>query len=319
MAEVAARTAIVRLSNWIGDVVLTLPALQLLQHHGWRLELVGKGWARSLLSGTGWSVQAYPRHMRERIALLRGLRVQAMSAGAEVRALSFPNSIGSALEFRLAGAPAVGYRKEGRSLLLGDSLPLPSTPVHEVQRHWALAARFLGLRMPPPAPDRIVLPVPDAATQQARALLRAQAVGDGYVVIVPFATGHFSGQDKKWPHFPALTAALLARGRRVVACPGPGEDALIEQQHPGVVMLRDVDLATYLAVLQGAAMVVANDTGPGHMAAAVGVPLVSLLGPSNPEVHAPWGPNVVRLHDPAWVSLERVLGVVDERLGQGAA
>lgn len=297
------RTAVVRLSNWIGDVVLTVPALQRLQSEGWRLRLVGKGWARSLLAGTGWDVQPYPKAFRDRVALLRRLRREAGASGP-VRALCFPNSIGSALEFRLAGLPAVGYRKEARAPLLGESLPLPATPTHEVARHWALASRFLG--QDAPVPEHIALPVDPAAAQRARQRLSAAGVGAGYVVIVPFATGHFSGQDKKWPHFPALTRELLATGRAVVACPGPGEEALIEQQHEGVTMLRDVDLAAYLAVLQGAALVVANDTGPGHMAAAVGVPLISLLGPSDPAVFGPWGPNVTRLHDPAWVGLPRV-------------
>lgn len=309
----AERTAIVRLSNWIGDVVLTVPALQALQAQGWRLQLVGKGWARSLLAGTGWAVHAYPRSFRERVSLLRRLGREARAQG-EVRGLCFPNSIGSALEFRLAGVPAVGYRKEGRRPLLADSLPLPEQKVHELQRHWALAQRFAGTDAP--VPERIVLPVPPEARARADALCREHGLRPGYVVIVPFATGHFSGQDKKWPHFPALTERLRQRDLQLVACPGPGEEALVEQQHAGTVVLRGVDLATYLAVLQGAALVVANDTGPGHMAAAVGVPLISLLGPSDPAVFGPWGPNVLRLADPAWVPLERVERAVDERLAR---
>jgi heptosyltransferase-2 len=306
-------TAIVRLSNWIGDVVLTLPALQRLADEGWTLQLVGKGWAKPLLAGTGWAVHALPKGMRARVTLLRGLARAARRNGGRVRALCFPNSIGSALEFRLAGVPAVGYRKEGRRLLLAASLPLPAAKEHEVQRHWRLASLFLGA--PAPLPDSIGMPLSAAALAQAEALLASHGVPLRYVVVVPFATGHFSGHSKKWPHFAALLRWLRQQGLAVVACPGPGEDAQLASEHPDVIALPGVRLDTYLAVLARAALVVANDTGPGHMAAAVGAPLVSLLGPSDPAVHAPWGPNVRALHDPAWVSLAQVQQVVRELLG----
>jgi len=308
------RTAIVRLSNWIGDVVLTLPALQLLAAEGWQLELVGKGWARSLLAGTGWSVHPYPKRLRERVALLRGLGREARSTGGSVRSLCFPNSFGAALEFRLAGVPATGYRKEGRTLLLARSLPLPRQRMHELQRHWQLACSFLGREVP--APDRVEMPVAPNAEQRTDALLQRRGVRPGFVLIVPFATGVFSGHDKRWPHFPALHAWLLQRGLQVVTCPGPGEEAVVQQQYPGATMLERLALADYLAVLRRAALVIANDTGPGHMAAAVGAPLISLLGPSDPAVFGPVGPQVLRLHDPAWVPLAHVQQAVAQRLGR---
>lgn len=309
----AERTAIVRLSNWIGDVVLTLPALQRLAADGWTLQLVGKGWARSLLAGTGWAVHAQPKGLRERVALLRGLARDARRRGGEVRALCFPNSIGSALEFRLAGVPAVGYRKEGRRPLLAASLPLPAVKGHEVERHWRLASLFLGADAP--VPERISMPLSPAARAQADSLLQAFDVPSRYVVVVPFATGHFSGHSKKWPHFASLVQWLRGQGVVMVACPGPGEGAELAAGYEGVVALPDVQLDAYLAVLSRAALVIANDTGPGHMAAAVGAPLLSLLGPSDPAVHAPWGPNVLALHDPQWMPLAHVQRVVQERLG----
>lgn len=306
------RTALVRLSNWIGDVVLTLPALQRLADAGWTLQLVGKGWAASLLAGTGWAVHAQPKRPGERVALLRRLAREARLGGGTVRALCFPNSIGSALEFRLAGVPAVGYRKEGRRPLLAASLPLPAHKGHEVARHWALAGLFLGADAPPPS--RITMPVSARAQAQADTLLQSHAVPARFVVVVPFATGHFSGHSKKWPHFAALVQWLQAQGVAMVACPGPGEDAELAAAFPSVIALPDVRLDVYLAVLSRAALVIANDTGPGHMAASVGAPLLSLLGPSDPAVHAPWGPNVQALHAPSWVSLSHVQTAVARML-----
>lgn len=308
----ARTTTLVRLSNWIGDVIQTVPSLQLLQAHGHDLVLVGKGWSASLLQGTGWPVHKYPGRFGERRQLLKRLKAEAQLAP---RALCFPNSLGSALELRLAGLQPVGYRKEGRGLLLADSLPLPSAPCHELERHWRLACRFLGVDAPVPA--RIELPVSAAHRLAADELLRTQGVRAGYLVIAPFAASDFAARDKKWPHFPAFTQAALQRfGRDIVVCPGPGEEALVQSQHAGTIVLRKLDLGTYLGVLSRAALVVANDTGPGHMAAAVGVPLISVLGPSNPAVFGAWGPNVTWMHDPAWSSLPSVLERAEALLQQ---
>jgi heptosyltransferase-2 len=63
-------------------------------------------------------------------------------------------------------------------------------------------------------------------------------------------------------------------------------------------MLEGNDLAVYTALLQRAALVVANDTGPGHMAAALGRPLISVLGSANAARWAPWGPQVQVLQHP---------------------
>ena len=57
-------------------------------------------------------------------------------------------------------------------------------------------------------------------------------------------------------------------------------------------VLTGVGLGTYAALLEEAALMVSNDTGPGHIAAAVGTPLVSVLGPSDPALWRPWGPAV---------------------------
>ena len=66
------RPLIVRLRNWIGDVVLALPALEHLSQQGYDLVLVGKPWARDLLSGTPWQVHAMPRPLaRARASIAR--------------------------------------------------------------------------------------------------------------------------------------------------------------------------------------------------------------------------------------------------------
>jgi len=312
----SARPLIVRLRNWVGDVILGVPALQLLEAHGYELHLVGKGWAKPLLAGHGWPTHARPGSLRERVKQLRALRDDAAARDPGFRrrenALVLPTSFSGALEMRLAGLKAVGYRQEARGFLLARSEPI-TYGGHALVSYWELACRFLRTTQPPP--QRVSLKTAPADQQRADELIERAGLRAGFVVICPFAGGTFEKLDKTWPHFPEFTRALLAAGRQVVACPGPGEDDIIRTHHAGVTLLPGVDLAAYGGLLRRAGVVVSNDTGPGHLAAAVDAPLISVLGPTKPEQWAPWGPTVdVVRRWPEWPSVDEVLQRVQARL-----
>ncbi len=94
-------------------------------------------------------------------------------------------------------------------------------------------------------------------------------------------------------------------------CPGPGEEALSAAAYPGCVQLPGVNLGVYAALLQRAAVMISNDTGPGHIAAAVGTPLLSVLGPSDPALWRAWGPRVTLLKGAAgWPDADTVRDAV---------
>lgn len=315
------RPLIVRLSNWVGDVILIVPSLRLLEQHGHSLQLIGKAWSQALLAGESWVTHKRPEGYRANVALLRALRRDARHAdpGFDRRpnALVFPNSISSALEMRLAGLRATGYAHEGRSPVLRRALSPPAYEQHVLMRFWSLSCAFLGVQAVPPR--AIDLHTSPADQQAADALLGAQGVRPGFIVICPMAGGNFERLNKMWPNFPAFTQALLAQGRDVVACPGPGEEPLISEHHAGVKSLVGVKLGIYGGLLRRAALVVANDTGPAHLAAAVGAPLLSVLGPTLPEQWAPWGPGVEIVRRwPEWPSVDEVMTRVLARLEANA-
>ncbi len=302
---------IVRLRNWIGDVVLGVPALQLLERHGYTLHLIGRPWAAALLAGGNWDVRARPTGLRERVAQLRALKAELarVDPGFTKRenALSLPHSFSAALDLRLAGLKAVGYGQEGRSFLLARSEPI-TYGGHALVSYWELACRFLRIAIAPP-PPRIELPVAPPALMQARALLAAHGVEPGFVVICPFAGGTFEKVDKRWPAFAQFAREAPTRlGRQLVLYPGPNEVEIAQRDYPVAVLLRGSDLGIYAALLSLAALVVSNDTGPAHMAAAVGTPVLSVLGPTKPEQWAPWGPNVhIEQRYPQWPSVDAVI------------
>jgi heptosyltransferase-2 len=295
-----ARPLIVRLRNWVGDVILGVPMLQRLQREGYSLQLVGKRWAVDLLAGSGWPVHVQPPRWRERIAQLRRLAASSRMLDPDfdrrINAVALPYSLSSALEMRIAGLRAIGHAHEGRSLLLARAVAHPrktepSRRQHELAIYWDLGNVLLGQEAP--RPDRIALQPSAQQSERAHGLIEEQGLRPGFIVICPFAGGTFAGQDKTWPEFPDFARSeLAALGRDIVICPGPGEEEQAERDFGGTRILRGIDLGTYAALLGSASLMVSNDTGPGHLAASVGTPLVSVLGPSDPAQWRAWGPTV---------------------------
>lgn len=317
-ARTQSRPLIVRLRNFVGDTVLSLPALRLLQSHGYHLELVGKGWARALLEAEGWSVHVRPAPLRARVGQLRELRQRCreLDPGFDRRlnTLLLPWAFSAALDARLAGLRAFGYRHEGNRLLLSRSM-LREPGRHALQDYWTLACEFLGVQQEPPgAIDLRVSPAQQAA---ARELLTTLGLEAGrFVLICPFASGKVEFIDRSWPEFPDFVRRLKSAGIATLIVPGPSELEGARQLYPDALALPGVALGVYNALLQQAGVVVANDTGPAHMAAAVGGRVLSVLGPTRPEEWAPWGPGVEVLRRwPHWPTAEEVLTRVQPLLG----
>ncbi|MFZ9406677.1 MAG: glycosyltransferase family 9 protein [Burkholderiaceae bacterium] len=282
------RPLIVRLRHWVGDVVLSVPTLQRLESAGYELHLIGKGFAPQLLAGFGWTVHRLAPTLRERVAQLRALRAsltpQAGSRTRRPEAIVFPYSFSSALEARLAGLKACGFATEGRSLLLGSTLPRPRTG-HTLEEYWSLGSAFLNEDMP--APQAVKWQTTPEAQEQAKTLLAqaglTRANSPGFILAVPYASGTYGGQSKHWPGFDSwLRQAWQSTGCMTLLCPGPGEEQQVRSDDAAHVrVLPGVDLGVFAALAEHARLVISNDTGPGHLAAATGTLTLSILGPTD--------------------------------------
>jgi heptosyltransferase-2 len=101
----------------------------------------------------------------------------------------------------------------------------------------------------------------------------------------------------------------------VVACPGPGEHAAVAAVLADAVILPSTDVGAFAALLAASRLVVANDSGPGHVAAAVGARLVSVFGVTEPTRTRPWGPGVTLVgSERGWPRYEEVLAAVEGAL-----
>jgi heptosyltransferase-2 len=299
----------VRLPNHLGDACMTVPALDLLAAHGFALTLVGRGWARDLFAAYPWRTLALTGGWRARPAALRAA-LTAQSGTA--RALLFTNSFGSALDFFLARQPAAGYATDVRRWLLHPGFDVPArwaSGMHMVEYYWTLASAFVGAAAP--APPRLDLKITSEAAARARALLDAAGVGARYLVLCPVAVGLHRGRVKAWEGFGRLCADLRTQGHAVVACPGPGERDAVHAVLKAAAILPSTDVGTFAALLAGSRLVVANDSGPGHVAAAVGARLVSVFGVTEPTRTRPWGPSVALVgSERGWPRYEEVAAAV---------
>src|SRR5439155_1211039 len=105
-----------------------------------------------------------------------------------------------------------------------------------------------------------------------------QATGD--IILLPGA----GRKEKQWPRFREMTSRL---GKRALAVWGPGEEELARAT--GARVAPPTTLQELARLMRDAALVIGGDTGPLHLAAALGTPVIGLYGPTNPARNGPYG------------------------------
>lgn len=317
----------VRLPNWVGDACMSLPALHMLSNAGFPLVLIGRPWARDLLAGLRpvefLAIEGPLRQDAARVrALLRsGLTRSDQKSGREPtlqtssgphKGICFPDSISSALVFRLAGIRAGGYRDDGRSLLLKWPIRKPRGSIHVVTSYYHLArALLIKWGMPGNIPvepgPALNLPLTSGHIQAANATLERAAIHAPFVLLSPTATGLHRGKIKSWSHYEELAQSLMAAGWPVVTCPPPNEVDAARDAVPSAQVLPALPLGAYAALTRRASLVICNDSGTSHIAAAAQSRQLTLFGVTRPERTGPWSPVASWIGEEGhWPTLEAV-------------
>ena len=289
---------LVRATNWVGDVVMSLPAVRALRAadpHG-ALAVLARPWVSELTrllpevdevlvdasKGPGADPEA-----RERLALeIRGGRFD--------RAVVLPTSFEAAWTLARAGVPErIGYRGELRGAFLTRAVRLVLGPgEHQVWKHLRLAA---AAGSPLPAAPDVSWPVGASLREAARGRLAAAGWTGG-----PFAAAHvasFAHAAKRWAlgRFARVFEALGARRGLATALLGSaGEKAVNAEVVSRATKANVLDLSgatalpEALGVLAEAQLFVGNDSGLAHLASAAGTPSVVVFGSTDPEATRPW-------------------------------
>ena len=280
---------LVRAPTWVGDAVMATPALRALRAAHPSAEIVVEGRpALAPLLGALPGIDAYLAD-----AGVLAARTRALRAGRFDWAVLLPDSVRAALGPFLARIPRrTGYARDPlRRALVTEALQAPRSgrrrlPLAGVERYLRIT-RQLG------CPDRgreLELCVEPRAREQAALRLAAQGVGpeDDVLLVTPGAS---YGPSKRWPpaHFARACDGIARRlGLRPVVAPAPGEAelarAVAEQAATPLTLLLDppLNLAELAALVERARLVLSNDTGPRHLAAALDTPVVVVIGPTNP-------------------------------------
>jgi heptosyltransferase-1 len=299
------RALIVRLSA-IGDVVHTLPALSALRRHGFEV---------------GWAVEPAPRPILEGHPLLdhltpipgaRGFRLgPARVAAAALRsrrydaALDFQGLWKSALWARVSGARRViGWSRRWRreplsAALASEHVELPPAASHVIDENLSLL-RPLGIEAV--GCRDFALPRFGAEAEAVdRGLAEAGVPAQDLVILNPGG----GWPEKLWPaeSFGALARGLRDRGLRMLVSWGPGEEPLADRvaaaSSGAAARCFPTTLRAYVELARRARLVVAADTGPLHLACAVGTPVVALFGPTDPARNGPFAPADIVLRTPS--------------------
>ena len=307
------RILILKLSS-IGDVVMAMPVATALKRSfpGAWITWAAQFPAAQLLSGhpgidevvtvrrpRGGGIPAALFYLREWIRLAPLLRGGHFDVAVDLQGL-----LKAALLGRLAGAPRrLGFADERRELNRRiNNVAVRASAVHAVDRYLEMA-KVLGAE---PYPVEFGLPISPQAEASVDELLDGEGAGEQPLVgLLPFA----SDAHKCWPggRFAQLAQRLSRKEIRCVIVGGPPDaaasDAITETAGAGTISCAGrTDLPQLAALLRRCSLVIGNDTGPLHVAAAVGTPVLGLYGATDPEKVGPYGwVDRVLLHrQPCW-------------------
>ncbi|MFA9477155.1 lipopolysaccharide heptosyltransferase II [Phycisphaerales bacterium AB-hyl4] len=291
---------LVVMPTWLGDVIMATPTLRALRELYPEAHVAGlvRESVRPILAGCPWLNELigvrHDRGEHRPTGLARRLAAEQFDT-----AVLLPNSFRTAMAVAMARIPRrVGYDREGRGLLLTDRL-LPSPlgrsrlAVPTLDYYLAIAC-YMGAASPGHAMALFTEP---GEEQSADALLQRvgwEASGDRPLVLLNPGSQRAS---KRWPadRFAAVADHCARQWQAQVALIGAPDEQPIAKQ---VIAAADtallnlpaegLDLATLKAVVRRSSLVITNDSGPRHLAAAFGVPVVTLFGPTAPrwtEIH----------------------------------
>ena len=296
---------LVRAPNWIGDAVMCEPALRELRALFPRAEvtLLAKAAIAELFV-------AYPG--LDRVLVYDDRRIHAglsgkwMLAGMLRRhrfdcAVLFQNAFEAAFISWLAGIPRrYGYATDGRAFFLTDPVAVPDrrVPMHQVEYYWNVL-KPLGTAASPSAPKLVV-----SADEERRFEARLEAAGvAASASLIGINPGSTYGGAKRWlpDRFAEVAERLAVRvrqeeGRAVaVAILGAageeslGRDIAARLKAQSVVLSGETSIRELMAATKRCRLLLTNDTGPMHIAAAFGVPVVAIFGPTDWRTTVPYG------------------------------
>lgn len=300
---------VVRMPNWIGDAVMALPVLEALHVHYPQAEIwvTSREWVGDLFSPGHGIKGLIPLPEVRDLKSLREASCRLKPHGFEA-GLLLTNSFSSALVFRLAGIPERwGYARDGRGLFLSRAVPWKNGGV---SRHQTDSYRDLLTGLGIEASSWTVNLHLSEEEKVAAGKATTEAGRDPARPLVVLNPGAAYGPAKRWPaqRFGGLARLFQARKNADILLVGAAGETDLAASIASGLERKPLDFTgkTNLRQLMGlislGRVFVTNDTGPMHIASALGIPVVAIFGPTDPKATGPFRrPSVVLKKDaPCW-------------------
>jgi len=293
------RRLLVRSTNWIGDAVMTTPAIRSIRRSfpAAKITLLAKPWVLPVFAHSPhvdrflvYDVQGRHRGIAGRWRLVNDIRRKRFDA-----AILLQNAFEAALIAAAAGIPIrIGFDTDGRTPLLTHPVRRPPGIKRRHQTDYYLQIlRGAGLVA---GDSRLELTLAEADRQRAVRRVALEGI-DSALPLVGLNPSATFGPAKQWPEdrYAALGDWLADRyGAQILIFGGPGDEALGQRisdamgRRP-VNLAGRTDLAEAMALIGMLDLFVTNDSGLMHVAAALDVPLIAIFGSTNPVTTGPWG------------------------------
>lgn len=301
---------LVRGTNWVGDAVMTIPALRELRRifPDAELTLYTRTWAEGIFRDAALfdeilTFDKTKSKIKDALAQAKELKQHEFDL-----AVLFPNSFETALVAKMAKIPRrFGYSKEGRSFLLTDSVEIPAWKEtrHEVFYYLNLVAaiekEYFARETDLENEPRIDLTVSDERRGEARKILEENGV-DLARKTVALGVGSTNSRAKRWQaeSYAKLNDLLQNELNANVLLIGAkdeieiSEEVFAKSEKKPIILTGKTNLAEAVAVLSEIDLLVSNDMGLAHIAPAVGTKTIVIFGPTNEKTTQPIGSEIIR-------------------------
>jgi lipopolysaccharide heptosyltransferase II len=292
----------VRATNWIGDALMSLPAIEALRRSFPQAEivLVAKPWVSEIYANHPAinRIIKYDSTGEHRGAaglwrLIKALREESFDA-----AVLLQNAFHAAWMAWLARIPVrIGFARDGRAALLTDAVGTPPPAEYGHQVYYYLELLFRAGLIPAVEEVPEVRLAVTAEEKSWAATFQEQLGLSGPRFLIGMTPGAAFGPAKRWPpdRFAMLADRLIGHlNADVLILGSAGERPLAEQigkamRHTPAIVAGETTLRQLMALLSACRVLVTNDSGPMHLGAALGLPVVAVFGSTDERATGPVG------------------------------
>ena len=292
--QIHPQTVLVSCPNWVGDVVMATPTFDCIRQNYPQSQIIGliRKYAKGVVEEGPWFNQIIEVNDKTTLGFLN--LVQQIRRIEPDLAIVLPNSFRSALIAKLGGIKKIyGYRRNGRTILMNGGpyprrngkqiIPVPMT------EYYLEICRWLNLTVRHKTKPSLF--ISKTLRKKAEQLFSHYEITPNDMV-VGLNPGAKFGSSKCWPpeYFAKLAELIAERWNcKLMLFLGPGEEVIgqeiVKKSKTKIINTGPykVDLALLKPLVQRCQLLVTNDTGPRHYAVALDIPVVVIMGPTDPR------------------------------------